>query len=249
MDTNSNEVASPRTPKGRIWKFLLRGTLALFGVIILAALVAHLAWRYSGSSKWEKVGERKGVTVYALKAPGTNMEQFKAVWKIRSKMSKFAMWVSDTKGDTPHSMRRETGLYDHRVIDRPTDRQVTTAWKQPLVSFLEPREFVVKSELSQDPATKTLLYTVNGVPERIPADDCCVRVPVMANKWTLTPLKTGEIQVEWLVNMDIGGAVPYVLQNKVLPGGMLTFAPKVQEFIEQDKYKNAKYDWLQEAQQ
>src|SRR5580692_1806942 len=149
------------------------------------------------------------------------------------------MWVSDTAGDTSHSMSREIGLYDHRVIEQHGDREVTTAWKQPLVSFLQPREFVVKSELSQDPETKALLYTVTGAPNRIPPDNCCVRIPLMKNRWTLNPLKAGDLEVEWLVEMDIGGAVPYVLQNEVLPEGMWTFAPKVQEIIEQDKYKNA----------
>jgi len=145
-------------------------------------------------------------------------------------------------------MRNEIGLYDHRIIEQRGDREVTSAWKQLLVSFLEPREFVVKTELSQNPETKTLLYTVTAVPERIPPDNCCVRIPLMKNSWILTPLKNGDIDVEWVVDMDLGGAVPYVLQNEVLPEGMFNFAQKVQVLVEQDKYKNARYDWVQEAQ-
>src|SRR5207245_2164817 len=103
-------------------------------------------------------------------------------------LSRFAMWVSDTAGDTSHSMRNEIGLYQHRVIEQRGEQEVTTAWKQPFVWFLDDREFVVKSELWQDPKTKTLFYTLTGVPDRIPPDDCCVRIPVMRNKWTLNPL-------------------------------------------------------------
>jgi hypothetical protein len=242
MDTNSTpEVASERKPKGRIGKLVLRGALA----VILAVGVAHLAWKYSGSNQWKKVGERKGVTLYSMKSPGATIEKFKAVWKIHGNLSRLVMWVNDTKPDKKH---RPMGLYDLRILERHGDRGGWTAYKQPIASFLRPREFVIKTELSQNPQTKALLYTVTAFPDSIPPDDCCVRVRVMDNRWTLTPLKTGDLEVEWFVNMDIGGAIPYVLQNAVQPDGMLNFAPSLQKFMDREKYKDAKYDWIQEAE-
>jgi len=229
-----------RKRRGRVGRFLLGGAL----VLIVAGIVAHLAWKYSGSNQWKKTAERKGVTLYTMKSPGAAVEKFKAVWKIHSKLGRFVMWATDAKGD---SMRRESGLYDLRVLDRQNARVHRVAWKQPLASFLEPRQFVTKNEFSQNPTTKVLLYAVSAIPDAVPPDDCCVRVQVMDNSWTLTPLKDGEIEVEWYVNMDIGGSIPYFLQNSVQPGGMMRFAPKVESFIEIAKYKNAQFDWLREA--
>jgi hypothetical protein len=211
-------------------------------VLVLTVIVAHFAWKYSGSGKWEKVASRKGVTIYSMKTPGSTIEKFKGVWKLKGRLSSFVMWASDTNDD---SMTKETGLYGHRVL-QPGVRRSASTWKQPLTSFLDPREFVIKAEFTQDPKTHAILYEVTGVPDMIPPDDCCVRIPVMANRWTLTPLKSGEVMVEWYVNMDIGGAVPYALQNKVQPDGMLNFAPKVQRFINKEKFRNARYDWVVE---
>src|SRR5436853_6924 len=103
MDTNTipnatSEVAVERKPKGRIRKFLARAALILLAVVIVGGTVAHLVWKYSGSNQWEKIGQKKGVTVYALKTPGSSIKKFKAVWTVHSKLSRFVMWASDDKG-------------------------------------------------------------------------------------------------------------------------------------------------------
>lgn len=242
MNTNSTpEVASQSKPKRRVGRFLLRSLL----VLIILVLVAHFAWKYSGSNQWEKVGEQNGVVVYSLKAPGSTIEKFKAVWTIHSTLNRAVAWVNDNKGDGKH---HPMGLYDLRFLERRGSRLSVSAYKQPIASFLRPREFVIQNEFSQDPKTKVLIYTVNAVPDRIPPDDCCVRVRAMANRWTLTPRKGGVIEVEWFADMDLGGFLPYALQNKVMPGGMLTFAQKVEGYMAREKYKDVRYDWVQELE-
>lgn len=239
VNSTAGSVARP----GRLRKFgkFLLWTL---GVLIVVAIVAHFSWKYSGSGEWKRVGERKGVVVYSMKTPGSTIKKFKAVWKVRSRLSRFTMWASDTNDE---SMTRYTGLYDLQVIEQ-TERTGVFAWKQPLVSFLKTREFVIKSDFRQDPKTKKLYYNVVGVPDAIPPNDCCVRIPYMNNRWTLTPLGNGELDVEWYVEMDLGGAVPYFLQNYVHPEGMLTFAPRVERFINKEKFQNAHYDWIEEVE-
>nr|QEO74219.1 hypothetical protein [uncultured bacterium] len=213
--------------------------------VLVVLTLAHFGWKYSGSGQWEKIAERNGVVMYAMKTPGSSVKKFKAVYKIRSKQSRLVMWVNDTNRAAKD---RPMGLYDLRHLERSGDRVSWTAYKQRFAPFMKPREFVLKTEFAQDPKTKALLYNVTGYPDRIPEDDCCVRVPVMKNRWTFTPLKNGELAVEWFCDMDLGGAVPALLQNTVMPQGMLTFAPKVERFMEEPKYKNAKYEWLQEPQ-
>ncbi|HEX6101027.1 MAG TPA: hypothetical protein VF432_32220 [Thermoanaerobaculia bacterium] len=244
MDSNSTTEVTPQPKrKGRIRRFLLRSLM----VLVAALVVAHFAWKYSGSGQWVKEGERKGVTVYGMKNPGSVTKKYKAVWKMRGKLSRFVMWASDVKPTTRHSMRREIGLYDHRVLETHADLRATwSAWKVPFGPYLSPREFVARAQFSQDPVTKKVSYTVTGEPTRLPPDECCVRIPLMINVWTLTPLKTGEIEVEWFVDMELGGAMPYFAQNAFMPKGMYGFASRVQMFTEQEKYKNAQYYWIQE---
>lgn len=240
-----NTIATTeQKPKGRVRKFIARAALILIAILIVAGVVGHFSWKYSGSNQWEKRAERHGVTLYAKKIPGQNIEKFKAVWKINTRLSRFVMWVNDTNST---AMRKNTGLRDLQILEY-NERHAVSAYKQPFGDFLDVRQFVIETNLSQDPKTNAVLYTVKGVPDRIPPDACCVRIPVMDNYWKLTPLKNGQVEVEWYADMAMGGSVPYFMQNKVMPEGMLNFALRVQGFVQRPKYKDAKYDWVKESQ-
>lgn len=248
MDANATTevTAQPEAKpkrKGRILRFLRLS----FTVLVITGFIAHFVWKYSGSGKWEKEGEKYGVVVYGLKEPGQVIKKYKAVWHMNTKLSQFVMWASDAHPPTKHSMRNEAGLYDHRVLDQDGNLRASwTTWKVPFGPYLSPREFVARAQFSQNPVTKKLTYTVTGEPQRIPHNDCCVRIPLMLNTWTLTPTKAGDLEVEWFIDMDLGGNMPYFAQNTFMPKGLYRFGSRVHLFIEQDKYKDAKYDWIEE---
>ena len=242
MDTENAVPEVPQKPKRsvmrRIGKYLFRTLIAL----IVIGIVAQLIYTFSGSSEWVNLGTRKGVTVYSMKIPGSSSKKFKATWKIRSTLSKFVMFSTEEESDM------SVGYYDMRDIAKPSQQLIWSTWKQKFPAPFRPRQFVVRQEFSQDPKTKEFLFRVIADPDKIPAEDCCVRVPVMNNTWRLQPLPNGEIEVEWLSDMEMGGFFPYFAANAYQPGGMWYFARRVQGYLDRDKYKNAKYDWIQEVQ-
>jgi hypothetical protein len=209
----------------------------MYGAVafVAIALVAHVAYTYSGSGQWEKMGEQDGVTVYAKKMPGANLWTFKTNWKIHSTLSKFAAFASDETLDLGNLDVREWGHDDK-------ERAAYSAWKSNFPWPFKPREFVIRNEFSQDPETKALLYKVIAAPDAVPPDACCHRVRVMNNTWRLTPVGNGDLEVEWIVDMDIG--IPYVLTNLMQTQVMYWFAPQVQGLLDLDRYKNVKYDWI-----
>lgn len=235
--TSAVPVASKPKTKGRVRKWLARTGLAL----MVVALSAQALYTYSGSEQWEKAGARRGVTLYSLKTPGSNVKQFKAVWKAKTTLSRFVMFALKEEG-------AELGMYDIRDIETQGDRVTWSTWKEKYPAPFEPREYIVKNEFAQDPQTRTLLFTVTAAPDKLPPNDCCVRVAMMTNVWRVTPLQNGEVEIEWLVDMDMGGYIPYFVQNEVQTRGILYFASRVQRFLDQKKYQDAKYEWIDEGQ-
>ncbi len=229
-------VDFPPKRKGRIKRFFLRTFLVMFFV----ALVAQLAFTFSGSNQWESLGERNGVQLYERKAPGENIKQYKAVWKIRSTMSRFVSFARTEESDL------SIGYYDMKDIATPDDRVVFSTWKQAFPAPFKPRHFVVRNEFSQDPVTKVLLFTVTAAPQKVQEDGCCVRVAEMNNSWTVTPLGKGEMRVEWVSDLDMGGFLPYFMLNAYQPGGMRFFAKNMQGYLDRPKHGRAKYAWIQE---
>src|SRR5438552_445691 len=135
--TSTTNVKSKR----KLRKLLLRGTLAF----VVIAILAQLSYTYSGSNQWINLGERNGVTVYSLKSPGSNLKQFKATWKVHSRLSKFVMFADDSITDLG------IGYYDIKELEKPNEKIIFTAWKMKMPSPFKPRQFVVKTEFAQDP--------------------------------------------------------------------------------------------------
>jgi hypothetical protein len=235
--TSTIPVASKPKRKGRIRKWLARGAAS----VLALALSAQVIYTYSGSNQWEKAGERRGVVLYAMKEPGSNVKKFKAVWKVKTTLSRFVKFALEEQGE-------EMGMYDFKDLEKQNERVLWSTWKERYPSPFWPREYVVKNDFEQDPQTKALRYTVTAAADKLPPNDCCVRVADMMNLWTVTPLPGGEAQVEWLVDMDMGGYIPYFMQNEVQVRGILYFATRVQRFLDQKKYENAKYEWVDEGQ-
>src|SRR6266853_4362577 len=142
MDTvnATTQVASEHKSPGRVKKFLRRGASAVIGIAILA----QMSYTYSGSNQWENLGDKKGVAVYSMKSPGSNIKKFKAIWRVRSTLSKFVMFAQQEDSDMT------IGYYDMRDIEAHGEQLIWSAWKQRFPSPLSPREFVMKNEFSQD---------------------------------------------------------------------------------------------------
>lgn len=230
------EVTVKPKRKGRIRKFVGRTLFAL----LIAIAIAQLAFTFSGSGKWESLGARKGVEIFVKKTPGSNIKEYKAVFKVKSTLNRFVAF--STMEDTD----MQIGYYDMSDVQKVSERLIYSTWKQKFPSPFKPRHFVVKNEFSQDPLTKVLTYHVQAANDKMPYDPCCVRVPKMNNDWHLTPLGNGELRVEWHSDLDMGGFLPYFMLNAYQPGGMRFFAHHLEQFLNAKKFDKVHYAWIQE---
>jgi len=234
-------VPSNSTPPQRRKRKSSKIALRVLGLLAALGLIAQLAYTFSGSSKWEYVSAKDGITVYSMKTPGRNLKKFKAVFTVHSTLSRFVMFAEDSKTDLG------IGLYDVRDIDAPSDRVKWTSCKMPFPKPFKPRQMVTKTEFSQDPTSRVLTYRVTASPDKLPPDNCCYRVAVMNNVWNLTPVGHGDIRIEWVTDVDMG--LPYPMANAAQVPGFYWMGPMIQHFLDRDQYKDAKYSWLREGEQ
>lgn len=203
----------------RLAKIFLIGCLCL--VVIAAA--AHLIWKYSGSGEWKLRGTEDGVTVYSMKKPGSTMKQFKGIARVRSTLP-IAMAASmDDQIYT--EICKWAGCVGAKVLERPDEQNQLIYFRTPYPLNFRPREFLAAQRLSRDPVTKALIVEITAAPGKRPLNDCCIRVAHMNNTWRYTPVKNGELEIEYVVDINDGGYFPYVLANLGTPlfvGGMLS---------------------------
>lgn len=211
LENATIEATTTATTKKRGWGGkLLRIALVTGFILVVGLLTAHVVWKRSGSGKWQMAIDKGGVQVYTMKSPGSTLKQFRAMTRAKTSLQHVVAVFTDS------SLQHCNDWMHNCVVS-----SVVEPWNAEghyWIAFyrldagwpFSPRDFVVKLQFSQDPQSKTLFMDVTDVPDLIPPDKCCVRVR-MHNRWSWTPLKNGEVEVEVLENFDAG--LPYLLHN------------------------------------
>ena len=230
---NSNK---PKRLAVRIFKSLTIGG----AVLLTLAVAAHLAYMYSGSGQWEKAIDKKGITIYTLKSPGSLVKRIKGVTRVRSTMNVAA--AAMMSGSTEDCKEWFPGCSGVQTIQpwNPQDR--IFLFRVRAFRPFAPREFLIKGRTTQDPQTKAVLVEFTASPDEIPQNACCVRVARMANSWRFTPVGNGTVEVENRVNMDIG--IPYFMFNRFMPGGQFRMLGRLQKYLA--KKKDATWEGIEE---
>ncbi len=238
METE-NATVKRKTPVKKTLKILW-----LVGLSILTLFfAAHLIWRFSGSNQWKFVQERNGVKVYSLKTPGSDLQKWKGVIRVHSTLASLVKLFQD-----PY-ICLEVGCSAPKMIERVDDQQQYYYFQNKLPFPFHARDFVMRVQFYQNPQTKEVLVGVAAAPDKISPDNCCFRVTDMNNTWKFTPLADGQVEIEWVLNMNEGGFLPDALLNMMHPEVMYSFLPTMQGFVDREKYQNAKFDFIKEKDQ
>ncbi len=238
--TKENTSSKPK----RIFRTIFKiGTIG--AALVLAILVsAHFAWKYSGSNQWEQVIDGNGVKVYTLKAPGDVVKRIRGVTQARTTLnaavdsmmqtgskdcsSWFPSCVS-VQAVKPWSTEDLTYIHLFRIKGRPP---------------FAPREVLIKGQATQDPVTKTVTIEFTGMPDALPANECCYRVAHMQNTWHFTPLENGLVEVENRMNVDMG--LPYFMFNRVVPRAQHRLLSKMQKHLDNERWQQVRYEQIKE---
>lgn len=221
--------------KNKIKKIFLIMTF----ILIAGLFLSHLMWKFSGTNEWEFEREVDGVKVYSLKAPGSVLMKFKVTGRFQSSLAGIMKLMRD-----PNSCA-DVGCVDSYIIDKiDYPRLVSYTFRYPMPSPFEVREFVVLSEFKQDPQTKEIFVDYTAAPDLLPPSDCCIRVTHMNNQWRFTPLDNGEVAVEFIMDNDPGGMMPYFFLNTEFLESMHREIPDLQKVLNKEQYQNAVVEYV-----
>ena len=235
-------LAKPSIDKPRKW---FRKAIKILWItsisVVFLYFFAGLIWRFSGSNQWELAADKNGVKVYTLKMPGSDILQVKGVMRYRSTLA------GAVKLDTTNNTLVEVGATD--IADLGGDDQAKYSTFRFNMGFpFQPREYVTRTQIYQNPITKTVLVETWAVPDKMPPNPCCFRVNELHNSQRITPLENGEIEWEYTMNQDLGGFLPAYLQNYGRVKLMARWMPLIQTWLLEPKfnYQTAKFSFIQE---
>lgn len=245
---NADTTVGSNQPSSR-----LKGVLKFMGygiaVLLVAIFAANALWTMSGSNDWELEFEQNGVKVYSLKSPGAYTKQYKAVARAKYTLNQLVAGLIENS--TLDNCRNHIpGCVDLKVIDPWSAKTMsdTVLWKLALPSPISPREMILRSQVSQDPKTKTVTIEIMGAPNSAPRNADSIRLTSLHNRWRYTPVGNGEVEIEFYQDMDMGGLFIDVMVN--FGGAEETYNfihNQLPGLLDREQLRKAKYNFIVEG--
>jgi hypothetical protein len=235
MDTEQSSV-KPRTRGRKILVFMGWAALGLLGLHTAATWI----WHYSGSNTWELAHQSDTVKVYTLKSPGSDRLLIKANYRAKASLSQIVAGFKDPK------VCQLVGCLSGR-LEHVNDNLEYYWLRLPRTFPFKPRDVMLRIVTIQHPVTREVLIEVAAVQDREPPNDCCVRIVDMNNIWKLKPAGNGMVDVEFIINADLGGYFPDILMNMTVPR-VLTGISAFERLYNARRYRDAKFDYIVEPE-
>jgi len=226
------------------------------GLLVAALLIAAgqtlaVAWKMSGSEEWELEIDRNGVQVYSYKEPGRSTKLFKGVTTGNYTQSQIVASLMLDNDDLQNCKDWIPVCSELEVIEPYNDKAQgdSVLWTLELMpGLLTSREYLIKSHAAQDPVTRIASVDIIATANKSALNDCCVRITHIHNRWQISPAKEGKVRVELVQDFGMGGFFPDVLVNFTSAEETYKmFHDKLPGLLNKDKYRNARFDYIDEG--
>ena len=226
--------------RAKVLKIAALSLLALF----VAYEAVFLVWTHSGSNEWKLVHDQDGIKLWTLKTPGVELLKVKGEMRTTARLASVVAILEDT--EVPD---KSVGIDKVNVLERKDTELLYMAYHQyehELPAPIGRREFILQAHHSQDPVTHDIVVNFLAAPNKLPPKAGVVRIKHLNNIWTLSPLENGEVKLLAIVDMDLGGNVPYFLKNVISPMAVQLLFESMRKLSTEQRFANAQVSYIRE---
>lgn len=157
--------------------------------------------------------DKDSIQVYTCKRPDSRYKSVQASFQLNATLAEVAAAILDVD----HYDAWQYKTLSARVVKQISDREMVyyTQVEAPLLT--QDRDFVIRLTLDPDPMTKGLMVEAVSLPDYLPPVEDVVRVPYSRARWNIMPGNKGKVNVEYTIDIDLGGSVPAWVVNMVAP--------------------------------
>lgn len=146
------------------------------------------------------------------------------VYTCSSESSKYkTIKTNFTLTATPHQLIAMLMDIDHlgnwqyrtasaKLLKTINDREIIyyTEVSAPAISN---RDFIIHLKIEERLHPKEWIITANSLPDYVPIKKNVVRIPLSKAIWKIKELQPGKLTVEYVIDIDFGGAIPALVVN------------------------------------
>jgi hypothetical protein len=220
----------------------LQITFRLLPLIFLIALSLPNTFLTAQSGEWKLEQDNDGLKVYLRDAANSDVKEVKIVTVFDASISTIISVLKDIPAYSDWIYKCENA----RRLEASTDRSSLYYCEVDFPWPMSNRDFIAKSKLWQDAATKRVYIDVKGLPDYMPQQDEKVRIEDLEIHYEFIPLSNGQVKMIYRLHSDPAGDIPTWLVNMVIENGPINTVKGMREMMGKDKYKNARLSFLED---
>ncbi|MEJ0056316.1 MAG: START domain-containing protein [Bacteroidota bacterium] len=155
--------------------------------------------------------DKDGIKVYTCLLKNSKYKAVKSTFEINCTLSEFAAAILDV----PNHDQWEYKTIHSKVLKKISEHEIIYYIEGVAPVLTSNRDFVIKLDLDQNTKTKDLTIDLVSIPDYIPPTPDIVRVPFSKAYYKVKALAPGTIQVEYYIEIDLGGSVAPWMVNMV----------------------------------
>ena len=179
--------------------------------------------------------DQDSIKVYSCNTNESKFKSIKASFEVNATAPQLAAMIMDIVGYNE---------WQYNTINAKILKRIS---KQELIYYVEVvapwpvnnRDLIVHLKVEQDPVTKKMIFTANGIPDYIAVKDGITRVPMSKSKWIVVPVSPNKLKVEYSMNIDPSGSVPAWMMNMVSAEGPFESFSTLKNKIRERNYTQA----------
>ena len=157
--------------------------------------------------------ERDSIKIYTCDLPGSNFKAVKASFQVRSSLSQLAAMILDID----HYGAWQYKTLSARILNKISEREIIYYTEIIAPVLTNNRDFVIQLTISQNPHSKEMIIDAVTIPGHVIPKENVIRVSYSKARWTVKPLASNLLQVDYYIELDLGGSAPPWLVNLVAP--------------------------------
>jgi hypothetical protein len=158
---------------------------------------------------WALKLNKDGIKVYTKNLENSPYKAIKTVCFMQSSLARLTAVLLDinNSADWVYSTKKCVLLKQFSPADLVYYSEIEVPWP------VNNRDFVVRLKVTQDEKTRAVTILGENKPAFVPENKNIVRIQRSYSKWIITPAPGGQLKIEYLLEVDPGGAIPAWLIN------------------------------------
>lgn len=195
----------------------------------------------SAQNDWKLSAEKEGIKVYTSMVPDSKVKAIKVVCDLNATSSQLVALVMDvtTAPDWVYHVKSAKLIKQISPSELYYYSEVSLPW--PAAN----RDFVAHLTVSQDPRSKVVTIDGPAVPGIVPEKKGIVRIDHSIGKWVITPIGADQINVEYSIHVDPGGALPAWLVNIFATDAPVRIFKNLKTQLQKPVYKNTVFAFVE----